>query len=147
GRGGVAGADREGRRGGRGPAGEPTRDPTAARRGALLPFGAYKGFGLARVLRPVVSKNSIQSDSRGQAEVTSRPRARVPGTALRGLLRSHREHCRAYGLARLQVSMRLFSVFQRIGLLDLDLDRAREHHLKEILCHRREIGTGGSVGV
>lgn len=31
-----------------GPGGEPTRDPTAARRGALLPFGGYKGFGLAR---------------------------------------------------------------------------------------------------
>ena len=30
-----------------GPGGEPTRDPTAARRGALLPFGGYKGFGLA----------------------------------------------------------------------------------------------------
>ena len=27
--------------------GAPTRDPTAARRGALLPFGGYKGFGLA----------------------------------------------------------------------------------------------------
>ena len=27
--------------------GHPTRDPTAARRGALLPFGGHKGFGLA----------------------------------------------------------------------------------------------------
>jgi LDH2 family malate/lactate/ureidoglycolate dehydrogenase len=32
-----------------GPAGEPTRDPTAARRGALLPFGGYKGFALALI--------------------------------------------------------------------------------------------------
>lgn len=30
-----------------GPGGEPTRDPALARRGALLPFGDYKGFGLA----------------------------------------------------------------------------------------------------
>src|SRR6201995_4355644 len=30
-----------------GPGGEPTRDPSLARRGALLPFGDYKGFGLA----------------------------------------------------------------------------------------------------
>ena len=30
-----------------GPGGELTRDPTMARRGALLPFGGYKGFGLA----------------------------------------------------------------------------------------------------
>ena len=28
--------------------GEPTRDPTAARLGALLPFGGYKGYGLGR---------------------------------------------------------------------------------------------------
>jgi len=34
-----------------GPGGEPTRDPTAARRGALLPFGDYKGFGLALMMQ------------------------------------------------------------------------------------------------
>jgi LDH2 family malate/lactate/ureidoglycolate dehydrogenase len=34
-----------------GPEGEPTRDPTAARRGALLPFGGYKGFGLALMMQ------------------------------------------------------------------------------------------------
>src|SRR5215475_11175080 len=34
-----------------GPAGEPTRDPTLARRGALLPFGDYKGFGLALMMQ------------------------------------------------------------------------------------------------
>jgi LDH2 family malate/lactate/ureidoglycolate dehydrogenase len=34
-----------------GPGGEPTRDPTLARRGALLPFGDYKGFGLALMIQ------------------------------------------------------------------------------------------------
>ena len=34
-----------------GPGGEPTRDPTAARRGALLPFDGYKGFGLALMMQ------------------------------------------------------------------------------------------------
>src|SRR2546421_11064237 len=34
-----------------GPGGEPTRDPTAARRGALLPFGGYKGFGLSLMMQ------------------------------------------------------------------------------------------------
>jgi LDH2 family malate/lactate/ureidoglycolate dehydrogenase len=34
-----------------GPDGEPTRDPTLARRGALLPFGGYKGFGLALMVQ------------------------------------------------------------------------------------------------
>ena len=34
-----------------GPDGEPTRDPALARRGALLPFGDYKGFGLALMMQ------------------------------------------------------------------------------------------------
>jgi LDH2 family malate/lactate/ureidoglycolate dehydrogenase len=34
-----------------GPSGEPTRDPAQARRGALLPFGDYKGFGLALMMQ------------------------------------------------------------------------------------------------
>src|SRR5215831_15530481 len=34
-----------------GPDGEPTRDATLARRGALLPFGGYKGFGLALMIQ------------------------------------------------------------------------------------------------
>ena len=32
-------------------AGHPTRDPAAARSGALLPFGGYKGFGLALIVQ------------------------------------------------------------------------------------------------
>jgi LDH2 family malate/lactate/ureidoglycolate dehydrogenase len=32
-------------------AGAPTTDPTEARRGALLPFGGYKGFGLALMVQ------------------------------------------------------------------------------------------------
>jgi LDH2 family malate/lactate/ureidoglycolate dehydrogenase len=31
--------------------GHPTRDPAQARRGALLPFGSYKGFGLALMVQ------------------------------------------------------------------------------------------------
>jgi LDH2 family malate/lactate/ureidoglycolate dehydrogenase len=34
-----------------GPGGEPTRDAAQARRGALLPFGGYKGFGLALMVQ------------------------------------------------------------------------------------------------
>jgi LDH2 family malate/lactate/ureidoglycolate dehydrogenase len=33
------------------PEGQPTRDPTLARGGALLPFGGYKGFGLAFIVQ------------------------------------------------------------------------------------------------
>ena len=34
-----------------GPGGEPTTDAALARRGALLPFGGYKGFGLALMIQ------------------------------------------------------------------------------------------------
>jgi LDH2 family malate/lactate/ureidoglycolate dehydrogenase len=34
-----------------GPHGEPTRDAALARQGALLPFGGYKGFGLALMMQ------------------------------------------------------------------------------------------------
>jgi LDH2 family malate/lactate/ureidoglycolate dehydrogenase len=34
-----------------GPGGEPTRNPALARLGALLPFGGYKGFGLALMIQ------------------------------------------------------------------------------------------------
>jgi L-2-hydroxycarboxylate dehydrogenase (NAD+) len=34
-----------------GPDGQPTRDAALARRGALLPFGGYKGFGLALMMQ------------------------------------------------------------------------------------------------
>ena len=34
-----------------GPSGEPTRDPSEVRKGALLPFGGYKGFGLALMMQ------------------------------------------------------------------------------------------------
>jgi LDH2 family malate/lactate/ureidoglycolate dehydrogenase len=34
-----------------GPDGEPTRDASLARRGALLPFGGYKGYGLALMVQ------------------------------------------------------------------------------------------------
>src|SRR6516165_9682571 len=33
--------------------GQPTRDPILARAGALLPFGDYKGFGLALIVQPL----------------------------------------------------------------------------------------------
>ena len=33
------------------PEGQPTRDPTLAGAGALLPFGGYKGFGLTFIVQ------------------------------------------------------------------------------------------------
>jgi LDH2 family malate/lactate/ureidoglycolate dehydrogenase len=48
-----------------GPGGEPTRDPALARRGALLPFGGYKGFGLALMMQAlgVLAGSGSEHDS------------------------------------------------------------------------------------
>src|SRR6266480_5757782 len=49
-----------------GPGGEPTRDPAAARRGALLPFGGYKGFGLALMMQALGLLASSSSDAESE---------------------------------------------------------------------------------
>src|SRR5215468_1542943 len=49
-----------------GPSGEPTRDPTAARRGALLPFGGYKGFGLALMMQALGLLAGSDSDAESE---------------------------------------------------------------------------------
>src|SRR5262249_60724930 len=49
-----------------GPGGERTRDPTAARRGALLPFGGYKGFGLALMMQALGLLAGSGSDAESQ---------------------------------------------------------------------------------
>ena len=45
-----------------GPGGEPTRDPALARRGALLPFGDYKGFGLALMIQALGLLGGAEQD-------------------------------------------------------------------------------------
>jgi LDH2 family malate/lactate/ureidoglycolate dehydrogenase len=59
-----------------GPAGEPTRDPALARRGALLPFSGYKGFGLALMIQALGllagSGSELESDS-GYLFIAFRP--------------------------------------------------------------------------
>ncbi|MBO0737203.1 MAG: Ldh family oxidoreductase, partial [Alphaproteobacteria bacterium] len=45
--------------------GRPTRDPTLAKLGALLPFGGYKGFGLAFIVQAfgVLAGSALDPDS------------------------------------------------------------------------------------
>jgi len=47
------------------PDGRPTREPALARRGALLPFGGYKGFGLALMMQALglLAAAGTRSDS------------------------------------------------------------------------------------
>ena len=59
-----------------GPDGEPTRDPALARRGALLPFGGYKGFGLALMIQALgllAGSGAQQESDNGYLFVAFRP--------------------------------------------------------------------------
>jgi LDH2 family malate/lactate/ureidoglycolate dehydrogenase len=59
-----------------GPDGEPTRDPALARRGALLPFGGYKGFGLALMIQALgvlAGSGTAQESDSGYLLVAFRP--------------------------------------------------------------------------
>jgi LDH2 family malate/lactate/ureidoglycolate dehydrogenase len=59
-----------------GPDGEPTKDPGAARRGALLPFGGYKGFGLALMMQALAllaGRGSDEASEYGYLFVAFRP--------------------------------------------------------------------------
>jgi len=59
-----------------GPGGEPTRDPALARRGALLPFGGYKGFGLALMMQALgllAGSGSEQESDSGYLFIAFRP--------------------------------------------------------------------------
>ena len=61
--------------------GRPTRDPTAAREGALLPFGGYKGFGLAFIVQAlgVLAGSALDPDQDdGYLFVVIRPDLLVP---------------------------------------------------------------------
>ena len=69
-----------------GPGGEPTRDPALARRGALLPFGGYKGFGLALMMQALgVLAGSGPSDERlGYLFIAFRPDLLGPADVFSG---------------------------------------------------------------
>ena len=59
-----------------GPDGEPTRDAALARRGALLPFGGYKGFGLALMIQALgllAGAGSDQESDYGYLFIAFRP--------------------------------------------------------------------------
>src|SRR5580704_15604906 len=59
-----------------GPDGEPTQDAALARRGALLPFGGYKGFGLALMIQALgllAGAGSDQESDYGYLFIAFRP--------------------------------------------------------------------------
>ncbi len=59
-------------------AGRPTRDPAAAREGAVLPFGGYKGFGLAFMVAALGLLAGPQAGDDGYLFVVFKPDLLLP---------------------------------------------------------------------
>ncbi|MGH7099586.1 MAG: Ldh family oxidoreductase [Stellaceae bacterium] len=60
------------------PAGQPTRDPAAARQGAVLPFGGYKGFGLALVVAALGALAGPEAGDDGYLFIAFKPDLLLP---------------------------------------------------------------------
>jgi LDH2 family malate/lactate/ureidoglycolate dehydrogenase len=114
-----------------GPAGEPTRDPAALRHGALLPFGGYKGFGLALMIQALGLLGGSAGDERsdyGYLFVAFRPDLFGPGDAfaqgVSKLIERVKATPRQPGVDEIRIpSERSFSARSRAVRDGLEIDR------------------------
>jgi LDH2 family malate/lactate/ureidoglycolate dehydrogenase len=115
-----------------GPAGEPTRDPAVARRGALLPFGGYKGFGLALMVQALgllAGSGSDDESGYGYLFVAFRPDLLGPADAFERQVTQLIEHIKATprqpGVDDIRVpSERAFRSRERALREGLEIDQA-----------------------
>ena len=110
-----------------GPGGEPTRDPAAARRGALLPFGGYKGFGLALMLQALGLLGGAESEY-GYLFVAFRPDLLGPADAFERQVTQLIERIKAMprqpGIDEIRIpSERAFRSRERARREGLEIDR------------------------
>jgi LDH2 family malate/lactate/ureidoglycolate dehydrogenase len=113
------------------PGGEPTRDPTLARRGALLPFGGYKGFGLALMMQAlgVLAGSATQARSDyGYLFIAFRPDLVAPAHVFEQRVSELVEHIKATprqpGIDEIRIpSERAFRCRERARRDGLEIDR------------------------
>jgi LDH2 family malate/lactate/ureidoglycolate dehydrogenase len=114
-----------------GPDGAPTRDPALARRGALLPFGGYKGFGLALMMQALGLLAGSGSDAEsdyGYLFVAFRPDLLGPADVFEGQVTQFIERIkatpRAPGIEEIRIpSERAFRSRDRAVREGLEIDR------------------------
>ena len=114
-----------------GPDGEPTRYPAAARRGALLPFGGYKGFGLAlmmQVLGLLAGSGSDAESEYGYLFIAFRPDLFGPADAferkMTALIERIKTTQRQLGVGDIRIpSQRAFSSRERALREGLEIDQ------------------------
>jgi L-2-hydroxycarboxylate dehydrogenase (NAD+) len=114
-----------------GPAGEPTRDAGLARRGALLPFGGYKGFGLALMIQALgvlAGCDADQESDDGYLFVAFRPDlvgpADVFNERMTQLIERIKATPRQAGLDEIRIpSERAFRLRERLLREGIEIDR------------------------
>jgi len=114
-----------------GPNGEPTRDPTLARQGALLPFGGYKGFGLALMVQAlgVLAGSGTDTESDyGYLFIAFRPDLLGPADRFERrvtqLIEKIKATPRQANVAEIRIpSERAFSTRERLLREGLEIDR------------------------
>lgn len=113
------------------PNGEPTRDPALARSGALLPFGGYKGFGLALMMQALGLLAGAGSDTErdcGYLFVAFRPDLLAPAEAFEkqvtALIQRIKSTPRQPGVDEIRIpSERSFHSRERLLREGLEIDR------------------------
>jgi LDH2 family malate/lactate/ureidoglycolate dehydrogenase len=114
-----------------GPDGEPTRDAALARRGALLPFGGYKGFGLALMIQAfgvLAGSDLAQESDDGYLFVAFRPDLAGPpdvfNARMTQLIDRIKATPRQAGLDEIRIpSERAFRTRERLLREGLEIDR------------------------
>jgi LDH2 family malate/lactate/ureidoglycolate dehydrogenase len=112
-----------------GPSGEPTREPALARRGALLPFGDYKGFGLALMIQALGLLGGAEQDGDpGYLFIAFRPDLFGPEDVFRSRVSQLIEHIKATprqaGVEEIRIpSERAFRTRARLLPEGLTIDR------------------------
>ena len=114
------------------PEGRPTRDPTSARLGALLPFGGHKGFGLALMAHAlgVLAGSALDADQdNGYLFIVFKPELLQPladfKRAMTALVERVKATPRQAGVAEIRIpSEHAFRTRARLLREGLEIDRA-----------------------
>jgi L-2-hydroxycarboxylate dehydrogenase (NAD+) len=124
-----------------GPSGEPTREPSVARRGALLPFGGYKGFGLGLIVQAlgVLAGSGLDVDGdNGYLFIVFKPDLLIPPEQakreLAALIARIKANPRAPGVAEIRIPGERSARHRERALREgLEVDRTVVSAL-EMLC-------------
>ncbi len=123
-----------------GPDGEPTRDPAAARRGALLSFGGHKGFGLAFMVQALglLAGSALDAESdNGYLFVAFKPDLLMPADEFKQQISDMIERIKATprqpGIDEIRIpSERAYRSRERALREGIEIDRAVHDALREL---------------